>query len=106
MIHTEFINAFKHSFWLLSTARGKSVVTRDLVTALQSGKILGAGLDVLEYEKSSFENLFNDGQMPEAFKYLIQAENVLLSPHVAGWTKESKEKLAQTIVDKIKSNFH
>ena len=106
MIHTEFINAFKHSFWLLNTARGKSVVTQDLVTALQSGKILGAGLDVLEYEKSSFENLFNDGQMPEAFKYLIQAENVLLSPHVAGWTKESKEKLAQTIVDKIKSNFH
>ena len=48
----------KKSFWLINTARGTSVVTKDLVTALKSGKILGAGLDVLEYEKSSFENLF------------------------------------------------
>jgi len=60
----------------------------------------------LEYEKSSFENLFQDDQMPAAFQYLIQAENVLLSPHVAGWTIESKEKLAQTIVDKFKVHFH
>ena len=66
---------------------------------------MGAGLDVLEYEKSSFENLFNENNMPEAFQYLIEAENVLLSPHVAGWTIESKEKLAQTIVNKIKANF-
>ena len=43
--------------------------------------------------------------MPEAFQYLIASENVLLSPHVAGWTIESKEKLAQTIVDKIKAFF-
>jgi len=106
MINNEFIKAFKNSFWFINTARGKSVVTHDLMKALQSGKILGAGLDVLEYEKSSFENLFNDSQMPEAFNYLIHAENVLLSPHVAGWTKESKEKLAQTIVDKIKIHFH
>lgn len=106
MVNKQFTEAFQHNFWLINTARGKSVVTQDLVAALQSGKILGAGLDVLEYEKSSFENLFNDDQMPEAFKYLIQAENVLLSPHVAGWTKESKEKLAQTIVDKFKVHFH
>lgn len=106
MINAAFIKAFKHPFWFINTARGKSVVTEDLVAALKSGKILGAGLDVLEYEKSSFENLFNDAQMPEAFKYLIQAENVLLSPHVAGWTKESKEKLAQTIIDKFKVHFH
>jgi len=104
MINSEFINKFKKPFWLLNTARGKTVVTQDLVAALQSGKILGAGLDVLEYEKKSFESLFaND--MPEAFKYLIKADNVLLSPHVAGWTVESKEKLAQTIVDKIKAKF-
>jgi D-3-phosphoglycerate dehydrogenase len=106
MICTEFIQAFKHPFWFINTARGKSVITHDLVEALRTGKILSAGLDVLEYEKSSFENLFNDDQMPEAFKYLIQSENVLLSPHVAGWTKESKEKLAQTIVDKFKVYFH
>lgn len=105
MVDSSFMNGFKKPFWLLNTARGKSVVTSDLVTALKSGKILGAGLDVLEYEKSSFENLFTSEQMPEAFQYLIQAENVLLSPHVAGWTAESKEKLAQTIVDKIKAKF-
>ncbi|PQJ68726.1 2-hydroxyacid dehydrogenase [Polaribacter butkevichii] len=106
MINTDFINGFKKSFWLINTARGKSVVTKDLVSALKSGKILGAGLDVLEYEKASFENLFSDDKMPEAFQYLIQSEQVLLSPHVAGWTIESKERLAQTIVDKIKAKFY
>ncbi|MHB0755591.1 2-hydroxyacid dehydrogenase [Polaribacter sp. M15] len=105
MINTAFINNFKKNFWLINTARGTSVVTKDLVDALQTGKILGAGLDVLEYEKSSFENLFSDDKMPEAFQYLIHSENVLLSPHVAGWTVESKERLAQTIVDKIQAKF-
>lgn len=105
MIHEKFISGFQKSFWLLNTARGKCVVTQDLVTALKSGKIVGAGLDVLEYEKSSFENMFSDNQLPEAFQYLIEAKNVLLSPHVAGWTVESKEKLAQTVVDKIKEKF-
>ena len=105
MINMNFINAFAKPFWLLNTARGTSVVTSDLVKALKSGKILGAGLDVLEYEKKSFENLFVNKEMPAAFQYLIKSENVLLSPHVAGWTVESKEKLAQTIVDKIKAKF-
>lgn len=112
MVNTTFINSFKKPFWLINTARGKSVVTKDLVSALQSGKICGAGLDVLEYEKASFENLFKassaasgEVDMPKAFKYLITAENVILSPHVAGWTVESNIKLAQTIVDKIKAEF-
>ncbi|WP_299105039.1 2-hydroxyacid dehydrogenase [uncultured Tenacibaculum sp.] len=105
MINADFINRFSKPFWLINTARGKSVVTKDLVAALESGKILGAGLDVLEYEKKSFENLFTEKEMPKAFQYLINAENVILSPHVAGWTVESKEKLAQTIVDKIKAKF-
>ncbi|XMO88146.1 2-hydroxyacid dehydrogenase [Algibacter sp. AS12] len=104
MINTEFINQFKNPLWFLNTARGKSVVTTHLVSAIKSGKILGAGLDVLEYEKASFESLFSS-QMPEAFQYLINSEKVLLTPHVAGWTVESKEKLAQTIVDKIKAKF-
>ncbi|MGE5945040.1 MAG: 2-hydroxyacid dehydrogenase [Flavobacteriales bacterium] len=104
MINAEFINAFKNPFWFINTARGKSVVTADLVSALKSGKILGAGLDVLEYEKTSFEALFSS-KMPEAFHYLINTKNVILSPHVAGWTIESKEKLAQTIVEKIKAKF-
>ena len=112
MVDTKFINGFKKNFWLINTARGTSVVTTELVNALKSGKILGAGLDVLEYEKASFENLFQKGalsydiELPEAFKYLINAENVLLSPHIAGWTIESKEKLAQTIVNKIKNKFY
>ena len=105
MINEAFISSFAKSFWFLNTARGKSVVTDDLVHALQSGKVLGAGLDVLEYEKASFEDFFSDKQMPEAFKYLLEADNVILTPHIAGWTLESKEKLAQTIVDKIISKF-
>jgi D-3-phosphoglycerate dehydrogenase len=105
MVNTDFINGFKKNFWLINTARGTSVITKDLVESLKAGKILGAGLDVLEYEKTSFENLFSDDKMPEAFKYLINSENVILSPHVAGWTIESKGKLAQTIVDKIKAKF-
>lgn len=118
MVNSEFISGFKKSFWLINTARGKSVVTKDLVEALDSGKILGAGLDVLEYEKSSFENLFKieepkfrwmrkgkKSNLPEAFQYLINADNVLLTPHVAGWTIESNIKLSQTIVDKIKAKF-
>ena len=105
MVNAAFIDAFEKPFWLINTARGKSVVTKDLVTALKVGKIKGAGLDVLEYEKSSFESLFTS-ELPEAFKYLIESDHVILSPHVAGWTLESKVKLAQTIVDKIKAKFY
>tara|TARA_R110002072_G_scaffold235697_1_gene393305 strand:+ start:19397 stop:20749 length:1353 start_codon:yes stop_codon:yes gene_type:complete len=105
MVNTHFISKFKKSFWLLNTARGKCVVTSHLVDALKSGKILGAGLDVLEYEKSSFESLFSENHMPDALKELIQMDNVMLSPHIAGWTVESKEKLAQVIVDKIKELY-
>ncbi len=105
MVCRDFINAFAKPFWLINTSRGKNVVTADLTQALQSRKILGAGLDVLEYEKGSFESLFHDGEPPEAFKYLLDAPNVILTPHIAGWTYESHEKLAQTIVDKIKEKY-
>lgn len=105
MINAEFIDKFHNPFWFLNTARGTCAVTQDIVEALKSGKILGAGLDVLEYEKTSFENLFADNELPEAFQYLVNAKNVILSPHVAGWTVESKIKLAQIVVDKIKAKF-
>jgi D-3-phosphoglycerate dehydrogenase len=105
MIDAAFIAKFKKSFWLINTARGKSVVTSHLVEALKNGKVLGAGLDVLEYEKSSFETLFTDNDMPDVLKELLTLDNVLISPHIAGWTHESKIKLAQTIVDKITHNF-
>jgi D-3-phosphoglycerate dehydrogenase len=104
MINKTFISTFKKPFWFINTARGNSVVTQDLVEALKGGKIVGAGLDVLEYEKLSFETLF-DGKTPEAFAYLLKVDNVLLTPHIAGWTVESHQKLAQTIVDKISAVY-
>ena len=104
MINANFIANFKKPFWLINTARGKTVVTKDVVCALKSGKILGAGLDVLEYEKLSFETLFTD-KLPQELEELLAMDNVILSPHVAGWTNESKEKLAQVIVHKITTAF-
>lgn len=105
MVDLAFISKFTKPFWLINTARGKSVVTEDLVSALKSGKILGAGLDVLEYEKSSFESLFDTNAFPTALKELLSFDNVLVTPHIAGWTMESKEKLAKVIADKIILNF-
>lgn len=107
MVNSEFFKRFTHPLWLLNTSRGKCVVTRDLVSALKNGKVLGAGLDVLEYEKASFEFLSGDPHMaaPEPLQYLLDAPNVLLTPHVAGWTHESKRLLAQTIVDKVAAGF-
>ncbi|WP_456378884.1 2-hydroxyacid dehydrogenase [Lutibacter sp.] len=105
MINEEFISKFEKPFYLINTARGSAVVTNHLVEALISKKVLGACLDVLEYEKLSFENLFENETFPEAFNYLIHAKTVVLSPHIAGWTVESKIKLAQTIVAKIETNF-
>ena len=106
MVNRQFIAKFTKPFWLLNTARGSSVVTKDLLLALESGEILGAGLDVLEYEKSSFEALFIESKTPDTFKKLMQSEKVLLSPHVAGWSKESHRKLAQILLDKIQAIFH
>ena len=100
MINAQFIHNFQHSFYFVNTARGKSVVTKDLVNAMKMGKVLGAALDVLEFEKSSFEKLIVS-DLPEEFQYLIQAENVVLAPHIAGWTHQSKVKLAEFIRDKI-----
>lgn len=105
LINNEFIKGFKKPFWFINTARGKSVNTAHLTDALKDGTIKGAALDVLEYEKSSFENMFESQELPEPFQYLLKAENVLLSPHIAGWTLESKEKLAQIIVNKILNKF-
>lgn len=105
MVNRDFINAFSKPFWFLNTARGKSVVTADLVEALREKKVLGAGLDVLEFEKSSFEHLFVEGEMPKALQELLLMDNVLFSPHVAGWTVESHIKLADTIATKIIRHF-
>jgi D-3-phosphoglycerate dehydrogenase len=105
MVNSDFINAFAKNIWIINTSRGKNIITADLVAAMQSGKVLGAGLDVLEYEKLSFENLFQDKNTPEAFQYLLDGRKVILTPHIAGWTYESHERLAQVIVDKIKALY-
>ena len=88
MINSEFLEKFQNPIWIINTARGKCIITSDLVEALKSGKVLGAGLDVLEYEKASFENMFSENSLPDAFQYLIDSDQVILSPHVAGWTVE------------------
>lgn len=104
LVDATYISKFKKSFYFVNTARGKSVVTKDLVSALKSGKVKAAALDVFEFEKASFENL-HATDLPPEFQYLIKANNVLLTPHIAGWTHESKVKLAEVIADKIIEEF-
>jgi D-3-phosphoglycerate dehydrogenase / 2-oxoglutarate reductase len=99
-----FINSCAKNFYLINTARGQNVKTSALVSALKTGKVLGACLDVLEYEKSSFENIDTDF-LPADFKFLIESELVILSPHIAGWTHESHEKLSRFLGDKILHYF-
>lgn len=109
IIDEKFISEMKKNFYFVNTARGKNVKTKDLVEAIQSGKIKGAALDVLEYEKSSFENLDTSTSLSasenEDLKFLLSSEKVIVTPHIAGWTIQSKEKLAQVIVDKILMEF-
>ena len=102
LINADFISKMKHDFYLVNTARGKNVSTPALIDALKSGKIKGAALDVLEYESSSFEHLETQD---EAMMYLLNSDKVLITPHIAGWTHESKIKLAQVIVNKIIAAF-
>ena len=99
LVNKSFIDKTKKPFYIINTSRGQCVKTADLLDAVQGGKILGACLDVLEDEKASFEKLENSVD----FQRLIQSKKVILSPHVAGWTKESKLKLAQVLLEKIKS---
>ena len=84
----------------MNLSRGKIVETAALVKAIESGKVLGAGLDVLEYEKSSFESFFEQ-ELPVPFQYLLNSSKVILSPHVGGWTNESYFKLSNVLADKI-----
>lgn len=102
LIDEKFISEMKNNFYFINTARGRNVETKSLVDALKSGKIKGACLDVLEYEKSSFEHLETEN---EDLQYLLESEKVIVTPHIAGWTHQSKEKLAQVIVDKIIASF-
>ena len=102
LVDEDFISKMDKNFYFINTARGKNLKTKALVEAIESGKVLGACLDVLEYEKSSFENLETENQ---DLKYLLDSEKVIVTPHIGGWTYQSKEKLAQVIVDKILADF-
>jgi len=109
LVDAQFISEMKNDFYFVNTARGKNVETKSLVKALRSGKVKGACLDVLEYEKASFENLdastsLSTGENDD-LNYLLRSEKVIVTPHIAGWTHQSKEKLAQVIVDKILMRF-
>ena len=99
LVNTDFINKFEKDIYLINTSRGKVLRTSDLVNCLKLGKVSGACLDVLEYEGLSFENVV----LPEEFIELIAMKNVVLSPHIAGWTHESNYKMAVTIADKIEA---
>lgn len=103
-VDSNFITSVKKPFYLINTARGNHVKIADLVQGLKSGKILGACLDVLEYETKSFETISKD-KLPEDFVYLTQSNKVVLSPHVAGWTVESYIKLSSVLADKIEHAF-
>lgn len=102
IFNAELISGMKKNFYFINTARGENVNTKDLVKAMKSGKIKAACLDVLEFEKPSFENITAEN---EDLEYLLQSENAIVTPHIAGWTVQSKEKLAQIIVDKILAQF-
>lgn len=98
-IDKKFIDEAGKPFYLINTSRGKIVRTQDLLSGILSGKILGACLDVFENE-----NPATYSPEEEAFyNELFRINNIVLSPHIAGWTKESKQKIAEVLVRKISS---
>ncbi len=104
MVNDKFLSNFKKPIWLINTSRGKIIETSALVKNMECGKVRGACLDVLEFESSSFEKM-DSGKMSETIHYLINSDNVIQSPHIAGWTFESHEKIALTLVQKIKDTL-
>jgi D-3-phosphoglycerate dehydrogenase / 2-oxoglutarate reductase len=111
LVDKGFIHQFKKPIYIINTSRGKNLRKADLVEALKTKKVLGACLDVSEYESISFENLpagntgMDSASLPEAFQYLIKAENVVLTPHIAGWTHESNYKMSYYLAEKILAAF-
>lgn len=105
LINSDFISKMYKEFYLINTSRGQNVNTAELVAGIQSGKIKGSYLDVLEYEKSSFEKL-DLNTIPAPFKFLIESEKVILTPHIGGWTNESYEKLSRFLGEKILAKFN
>jgi D-3-phosphoglycerate dehydrogenase / 2-oxoglutarate reductase len=103
-VNNVFLSKFKKPIYLINTARGNNLCASDLVNGLKANSVLGACLDVIEYEAKSFETI-NAENLPEDFKCLAQSDKVILSPHVAGWTQESYIKLSSVLADKIENEF-
>lgn len=102
LVNDAFLSKFSKPIVLINTSRGRNVKTDDLIAAIKNGKVVGACLDVLEYEKFSFEDIKSEA-LPNEFKELLALPNVLLSPHIAGWTHESHHKLSAVLADKIEA---
>lgn len=100
MVNDAFLNTFRKPIWFINTSRGKVVQTSSVVNALESGKIRGAAIDVLEYESVSFEQLDAD-ELPQPFQRLRAMDNVIITPHVAGWTFESHVKIGKVLAEKM-----
>jgi D-3-phosphoglycerate dehydrogenase len=103
MVNDSFIRRFKKNIYLINSSRGPIVKTDDLIKNLNSGKILGACLDVLEYEETSFEEISSavSSHSLVELEYLKSSSNVILTPHIAGWSYQSSEKMARILVQKI-----
>ena len=97
LVNDEFLEKFKKPIVLINTARGEIVLTKALLNAMDSGKLIGACLDVFENEKPKTYT----GEQEILFAKLFERPNVLLSPHIAGWTHESKRRLSQLLLQRI-----
>jgi len=99
MVDTEFIQSFRKPFWFLNLARGEVVETEALVAALKSGKIRGAGLDVLEIED------FN--HLPPIQRYYLETmfrmDNVVFTPHTGGLTFEAEKRINQLVLEAVRN---
>ena len=102
LINKNFIESCAKPFWLINTSRGSCIIINDLVKGLKDGKVLGAGLDVIAFEKKSFEKLTVNENDQSNLNYLNSSNNVILTPHIAGWTQESKIGLVKIALEKIK----
>ena len=100
-----FFSRFKKQLIVLNICRGKVIDTSGLVQAMKEKKVLKAALDVLEYETKSFECFFENA-LPEDFVYLKTNPNVILTPHIAGWTTQSYYKLSNVLANKILETFN
>ena len=105
LVNSAFLKKFKNPIYFINTARGQSVVTKAIVDGIEAQSILGACLDVSEYESSTFTKL-ETRNLPEELAYLYGSENVVLTPHIAGWTHEAKFKMADYLVKKILDEFN